>query len=395
MLPMLGREVEVSEEAILVDGQRRHGLGILGAVLLDEARDILFRRGARVGVHHLVQRLLGPRLQALRELVQHVGNPVDPAPLLPRLRPYLAHRRPEPQRAIADGQHRGPQPAALEIAQHRSPALRALAIAVLEGHDFLGAIRPHADQDQRTEPLLLEADGEVNPVRPQVDVVPVRQFPAPERLVLRRPRPGQAPDRAGRQARRFRPQQRGQGLAEIPRRQAVQIEQGQHALHPRRAPHPGRQDRAREFLAPAGHHAPIVHAGRRDRHRPHPRQHRAWPRAPVAHHQGVAGGVPLAPVPRQILVDLQLQGGGDHALCPHPRQLIERRLAQPRLRLVRLRSDKLQHRWRTFLPGWHRGLRGCPATSPEGYVASLPHPQLSTIAPRRAWPRSSWKSPGG
>jgi hypothetical protein len=99
--------------------------------------------------------------------------------------------------------------------------------------------------------------------------------------------------------------------------------------------------------------------------------------------------IPLAPIPRQVLRDLDLQGGGNHALRPDPGQLIEGHSDQPHHSFVHLRSDKLQHWWRTFLPGWHRGLRGRFSTSPEGYVASLAHPQLSTIARRLAAGRGS------
>jgi len=90
--------------------------------------------------------------------------------------------------------------------------------------------------------------------------------------------------------------------------------------------------------------------------------------------------VPRARIPRQIVGDLDLQGGGDHSLRAHARQLIERRSDDGLHRLVQRPSDKLQHRWRTFLPGWHRGLGVSGETSPEGYAACLAHPQLSTIA---------------
>ena len=142
--------------------------------------------------------------------------------------------------------------------------------------------------------------------------------------------------------------------------------------------------RARELLAHAVDHPPVVHAGRREGDRADPRRHRAAGRArPIADDERVARGIALAAVARQVLVDLDLQGRRDHPLRPDARQLIERRPDQRLRRCIRLRSDKLQHRWRTFLPGWHRGLGVDCSTSPEGYVASLSHPQLSTIAP---WP---------
>src|SRR2546425_10199907 len=85
MLPVLGRVIEVGQQSVLVEGQRRDGLRILGAVRGAEAGDLALSGRAGLGVHDLVQRLLGPRLEALGELVQDVGDPVDPTALLCRL----------------------------------------------------------------------------------------------------------------------------------------------------------------------------------------------------------------------------------------------------------------------------------------------------------------------
>jgi len=66
----------------------------------------------------------------------------------------------------------------------------------------------------------------------------------------------------------------------------------------------------------------------------------------------VPRGVPLVPKPPQIVVDLDLQRRGDHALRPDAGQVIERRGdRRPLIRRGRLLGDKLQHRWRTFPPG--------------------------------------------
>lgn len=72
VLPVLGREVEETEQAVLVARQRLDSLGVLGAVLLDEALDLRLGVLAAVGAHDLVQRPLGLRLQPLRQLVEHV-----------------------------------------------------------------------------------------------------------------------------------------------------------------------------------------------------------------------------------------------------------------------------------------------------------------------------------
>src|SRR5262249_51702976 len=86
--------------------------------------------------------------------------------------------------------------------------------------------RPPARRPKSPQPLLRQANGEVNPVGPDLHVVAFREVAPPEGLVLRRPgfRPPQ--DGTGRQARRLRPQQRGLGHAKIPRRQAMPVQQG-------------------------------------------------------------------------------------------------------------------------------------------------------------------------
>ena len=56
-------------------------------------------------MHHLVQRALGARMQALGQLVEDVGKLVTPAALLADLRPDLAGCGPEAQRTITDGEH--------------------------------------------------------------------------------------------------------------------------------------------------------------------------------------------------------------------------------------------------------------------------------------------------
>src|SRR2546426_12303038 len=288
-----------------------------------------------------------------------------------------------PRAPIADGQHRRPQPPPLEIAQHRAPALRALPIAVLEADAFLGAVGAHADQEEGAQALLFHPDREVHAVRPEIDVLAVRQVPAAERLVLRGPRLRQPEDRARRQTRRVRPEQGGQRLPKVPRRQAVQVEQRQHARDPRRPPDVRRHDSARKLLAHAVEHAPVVHAGRRDGERPDARQDRPGARRPVAHDPRVPGGVALVAKARQVVVHLDLQRRGDHALRPDAGQVIQRRGNRRCLiRAFRRLSDKLQHRWRTFPPDGTGVLGVDCLPSPEGYVAFLSHPQLSTITRR-------------
>jgi hypothetical protein len=92
------------------------------------------------------------------------------AALLQRLREHVPHRRPEAQGTVADRDDGRLHPALLHVAQQRQPALGRLAESVLERDDLLRTVGRHADEDQRREPLVLEAHVEVHPVGPDVDV---------------------------------------------------------------------------------------------------------------------------------------------------------------------------------------------------------------------------------
>src|SRR6267378_6025456 len=99
MLPMLGGKVEESNQTLPIGSERLDRLGVLGLILRLETRACGFAIGAALGVHHLVQRALGARLQPLGQLVEHVAELVTPAALLAGFGPDLARRRPESQRA--------------------------------------------------------------------------------------------------------------------------------------------------------------------------------------------------------------------------------------------------------------------------------------------------------
>ena len=74
--------------------------------------------GLNPGLGHpdIVQPALGPGLQALGHLVQHVGGLVDPAALRAGLAIDLAERLPETQCAVADRQFgAGPQAPVFEV----------------------------------------------------------------------------------------------------------------------------------------------------------------------------------------------------------------------------------------------------------------------------------------
>ena len=71
----------------------------------------------------------------------------------------------------------------------------ALPSYYLDGDELLGPIRPYADDHEQTEPIFLEADRQVDPVDPDVDVVAVGEVAPLERLVVGLPSARQTCDR--------------------------------------------------------------------------------------------------------------------------------------------------------------------------------------------------------
>ena len=108
-------------------------------------------RGVLLGLGHpdLLERPLGFRLQALRQLVQDIGGLVHPAALLAGLRPHVLDCLPEAERAVGDrelGTHREPTP--LQIEKEFPPGLRTIAHAIDEADQLLRALGRSADDDQ-------------------------------------------------------------------------------------------------------------------------------------------------------------------------------------------------------------------------------------------------------
>ena len=100
-------EVEVGQEPGDVGDQRLHGFGILHLVVLDESLDGGLAGGPAVRIHSLVQGPVRLGLESRWELVEHIGDPVHPASLLPGLRPDLADGGPGSQAP----HRRSPRPA--------------------------------------------------------------------------------------------------------------------------------------------------------------------------------------------------------------------------------------------------------------------------------------------
>src|SRR5215207_11367516 len=102
-------EVVEGEQRIVILNQAIDRLVVFDAPGLDEG--VEGRERVLLGLRHpdLLQRPLGFRLLALRQLVQHIGGLVHPAALAARLRPDLFNRLSESKRAIGDrelGAHR-------------------------------------------------------------------------------------------------------------------------------------------------------------------------------------------------------------------------------------------------------------------------------------------------
>jgi hypothetical protein len=96
---------------------------------------------------------------------------VEPAALLPGLGEHFAQRAPEPERPVADREHRGAHPAAGGITQQVRPRLGRFPIAVGERDELLAAVGADPDQHQQAQLVLFQANVDVDTVSPQVDVV--------------------------------------------------------------------------------------------------------------------------------------------------------------------------------------------------------------------------------
>src|SRR5229473_6783138 len=105
---------------------------------------------------------------------------MTPATLRAGLRPDLAGRGPESQRAVAYQYHRRNPAASLEIAQQGLPALGALPVAIFDRQQLLLAVGPRADHNQGAEPVVLEPDVEMHPIDPHVNVLAPGQIAPPK-----------------------------------------------------------------------------------------------------------------------------------------------------------------------------------------------------------------------
>src|SRR5437660_10820537 len=136
MLPVLCREVVEGSNASRSLIKHSTALSYL-TPQVDEG--VEGRECILLGLGHpdFLQRPLGFRLLALRQLVEDVGGFVHPATLAARLGAYLLEGLPKPERAIGHrelGANRQPTP--LQIEEQLSPRLPTLAHTVGEAAEL-------------------------------------------------------------------------------------------------------------------------------------------------------------------------------------------------------------------------------------------------------------------
>jgi hypothetical protein len=306
---------------------------------------------------------------------------MHPTPLLPGGGEHLAQRPPQPQRPVAHHHHRRAHAAAAAVPQQLRPRIGRLALAVGDRDQLLGAVGAHPHQHQAAQPPVLQADVEVDAVRPAVHVVPVRQVPAQERLPLGLPLDGQPGHHRGRQA-RAGAKERLQRRHEVQAGQPVQVQQRQHLGHLGATPAPARQDHAVELLTLARGRvgAPVVHPRADHLHLACPRGDGACRGVPVADHQPAAALVHFLTVGGQVGLHLRLQRDRQHPAGTLAEQLVQ---AGGQLGPCLLVNHYTQHRGVPSSPAFAR--RRPPYRSGWKVRRVLmrgAHPQISTIALR-------------
>jgi hypothetical protein len=182
---VLSREVVEGQQLVAVFHQLAHGLLILHAVGFDEEIEGGCRLLLGLGHPDVLQFRLRLFVQGFGHGTQNVRCLVDPTTLLARIGKDLAQRRPEPKRAVANGQFRGHRQATLlQSLQQIAPAVRVLAEPVRDRQDILLAVFIRANNHQHTLTIAVEARREVDPICPDVDIALALQITLAPGLVL-------------------------------------------------------------------------------------------------------------------------------------------------------------------------------------------------------------------
>ena len=188
----------------------------------------------------------------------------------------------------------------------------------------------------------------MDPVDPDVDVVPVGQVAGHKGTVLVLPGRDEPGDHRSRQP-GCRAEEALEGGDEVACRKPVQVQERKHLGDLRGPAAPGRKDDRAKLGLLAGRlvHATIVHPRCFDLECSGHGLNLAWPGMAVPRHEPVTLLVTLAYELGEIRVNLGLQGGGEHRPCPFAADLIQAR-ASFRANLVVVHYA--QHR-RPFLAG--------------------------------------------
>jgi len=311
--PVLGREVVDRQQLLDVVGDLRDRLRELRPVGGLERLHGVEGVPAVLGVPNLREGLLRPGMRRLRQRAKYVSDLVEPAALLAGRGEHLAQRAPEPECAVADREHRGPHPAPGAVTQQVRPGLGGLPVAIAQGDQLLTPVRAHPDQHEQAQFVLFKADVDVDAVRPQVDEVHSGQIAGGEGALLGLPRLGQLRDHRRRQPGRGA-EELAQGRGEVPGREPMQVQQRQYLGDLRGLAAPGGQDRRAEPLtfAGVGVGAAVVDPWCGHLDRAGAGEDFARLVAAVTHDQAVAVLVELGGEPRDVGVDLGLQGFGEH-----------------------------------------------------------------------------------
>ncbi len=200
-----------------------------------------------------------------------------------------------------------------QVPEQRRPGVGGLPVAVRDRDELLLAVEAHTDDHETAQPFLLEANVEVDPVSPEVHVVPVRQVAGHEGAVLVLPGRGEPGDHRSRQPSR-RTEEPLEGRDEVACRQSVQVQQRQDLGDLRRPPTPRRDDDGLELGLFTGRlvDTTVVHPRCFDLDRSGHGLDLASPGVAISRHETVPVLIALVYELGEIRVDLGLQGSGQH-----------------------------------------------------------------------------------
>src|SRR6201989_2333819 len=178
---------------------------------------------------------------------------------------------PRPGRQMAYPPPRIVRAHAADVDEEFTAPLCALADSDLEADDFLLPFGCRTDQHQHAFGIVFHPGLQVDPVSPNIHVLPCREIPLLPGVIIRLPLRRHPRDYGRRQVWRVLAQEGGEPLLEITGRHPAQVENWQQRVEALGPPRPFRQDRRGEadFL-PRTHVAAVAHLGAPNLDRPNP-----------------------------------------------------------------------------------------------------------------------------